>query len=86
MYGFKNINRFDTPIEILECYRPDALDKLTDDEQEQLRSCCDFESIFLYVINDSIVVTVDAVDGDVLSQSYMSRFASESIAWARENA
>jgi len=84
MYGLKNINRFSNPLEILECYKPDALDALTEDEREQLRCACDYEGIDLYVMNDGIVVTVDSPTGDVLMQTAMSRFASESVSWARE--
>ena len=82
----KSIQRFDNPMEILQYYLPELTGNLTEDEQEELRCCCDYESIVFYVVNDSIVLTVDTITDDVLGEDALSRFAAESMKWARENA
>lgn len=82
----KTIDRFDNPLELLECYVPDALNDLTEDEREELRCACDYESIELYVVNDNTVLTVDTVSDDVIGNDTMAEFLSYSIRWAREQA
>lgn len=82
----KTIDRFDNPLELLECYVPDALNDLTEEAREELRCSCDYESIELYVVNDNTVLTVDAVSDDVLGEDALFVFAAESVRWAREQA
>lgn len=82
----KTIDRFDNPLELLECYVPDALNDLTEDEREELRCACDYESIELYVVNGKTVLTVDTVSDDVLGEDALFVFAAESVRWAREQA
>lgn len=82
----KTIDRFDNPLELLRCYVPDALNDLTEEEREELRCACDYESIALYVVNDSTVLTVDTVSDDVVGEDALFVFAAESVRWAREQA
>lgn len=80
----KTISRYDNPYNLIYDYKPGFLNGMTEDAKEELRCACDFESIAYYVVNDSVVLTVDTVTGDVLGEDTLIEFASESVAWACE--
>ncbi len=83
--NIKSIKHFVNPAALLRWYeRDDALDALTEEEQDDLSHACDYESIDLFVVNDSTVLTVDCVTGGVVAQDSIDEFAAESVRWARE--
>lgn len=73
------------PLSLLKEYRPDVLRFLTEEEQDILHYCCDFESIVFYVDEETEhVYSVDCITDDVLGDDTMAEFLSYSIRWARE--
>ena len=84
--NIKTLDRYDNPATLLRIHAPDSYAALTEDERDFLRGCCDFESMEFYVVNDSAVLTVDSVTGDVLGEDDLADFASESVNYAREQA
>ena len=82
----KSIKTFDNPLEIIEEYKPDALTGLPENARDELDCALNYESIMLYVIDDSIVQIVDAFTGEVYGEDTMDEFVAYSLQWARENA
>jgi len=73
------------PLSLLKDYRADAVRDMTEDEQEILRCCCDFESIVFYVDEKTkTVLTVDDITDDIIGTDSLDSFLSYSIKWARE--
>ena len=82
----KTIDLYENPFDLLEANEPDALEDLTEEEKNELRNACDFESIAHYVVNHDTVLAVDTITGDVLGEDALFVFVLESVMWAREQA
>jgi hypothetical protein len=62
----------------------DAINALSDDFRSYLEHVNDFEGIGFYVINDSIVVTVDSFGGDIYNVDTLANFLHETYKYYQE--
>ena len=82
---FKNIQSFMAAAELINEFRPEVLEDLSEDENTAVSHFDDFEAIKYYVINDSKVIAVDSITGDVFQEfGTIDEFIAATLAYIRE--
>ena len=81
----KNIMIYDDVFELISDYKPECLDNQPEDVLSYLRGFNDFEPFKFLVIDDSQVITIDGLSGDVICDpETMASFVYQSINYARD--
>lgn len=69
MENIKRIEKYDSAFAVIEACTPELLDLVTDKARDILSSFDDYEAVVHYVINDEIVISADAVNGDTTGRT-----------------
>ena len=80
----KSLHRFEELTDIIEEYQPELVDTLDTQVWETLYHMNDFESLEFIVIDDSTVLTIDSVNGDVYGSDPLNEFIQQAIEAANE--
>ena len=65
----KRIEKYDSVFEVIENCCPELLKTVSDEMKHTLRGFDDYEPMVHYVVNDSLVLTADSINGDTTGEA-----------------